>query len=95
MPRAREHRFADDGARQAELEPSIDRLLGLSNEITINGVTDDLLENHRILNELCHTLDASRLTTMACVSMLETDSPLLHVSDILSYNHYFGWYARA
>ncbi|NLI54337.1 MAG: glycoside hydrolase family 2 protein [Clostridiales bacterium] len=68
---------------------------GLSNEITINGVTDDLLENHRILNELCHTLDASRLTTMACVSMLETDSPLLHVSDILSYNHYFGWYGAS
>ena len=65
---------------------------GLSNEITMNGVTEDLLENHRILNDLCHRLDPSRLTTMACVSMLETDSPLLKIPDILSYNHYFGWY---
>jgi beta-galactosidase len=68
---------------------------GLSNEITISGVDDDLMENHRVLNELCHKLDASRLTTIACVSMLETDSPLLGIPDILSYNHYFGWYGAS
>ena len=68
---------------------------GLSNEITINGVSDDLMENHRILNDLCHRLDSSRLTTMACVSMLETDSPLLKIPDVLSYNHYFGWYGAS
>ncbi len=68
---------------------------GLSNEITISGVSDDLLENHRILNDLTHKLDASRLTTMACVSMLETDSPLLDIPDTLSYNHYFGWYGAS
>lgn len=68
---------------------------GLSNEITMNGVNDDLLENHRILNDLCHQLDDSRLTTVACVSMLETDSPLLDIPDILSYNHYFGWYGAS
>lgn len=68
---------------------------GLSNEITMNGVTEDLLENHRILNDLCHRLDDSRLTTMACVSMLETDSALLDIPDVLSYNHYFGWYGAS
>lgn len=66
---------------------------GLSNEITASGaVTDDLVENHKQLNELCHSLDATRPTTMAHVFMLETDSPLIDLPDIGSYNLYFGWY---
>lgn len=66
---------------------------GLSNEITAaSTVNDDLLENHRLLNDLCHKLDATRPTTMANVFMLETDSPILEVPDINSYNLYFGWY---
>ncbi len=66
---------------------------GLSNEITASGgVTEDLLENHRLLNDLCHRLDPTRFTTMADVFMLETDSPLLEIPDVNSYNLYFGWY---
>lgn len=66
---------------------------GLSNEISASGgVTDDLMENHRLLNDLCHSLDATRPTTMAHAFMLETDSPLLEIPDIASYNLYFGWY---
>lgn len=66
---------------------------GLSNEITAaGGVTDDLLENHRLLNDLCHRLDSTRPTTMAHVFMLETDSELIQIADIGSYNLYFGWY---
>ena len=66
---------------------------GLSNEITAaSAVDEDLLENHRQLNELCHALDKTRFTTMADVFMLETDSPLLEVPDVNSYNLYFGWY---
>ncbi len=66
---------------------------GLSNEITAAGtVTEDMLENHRILNDLCHKMDPSRPTTMAHVFMLETDSPLIEIADIGSYNLYFGWY---
>ena len=66
---------------------------GLSNEITASGTaTEDLLENHRILNDLCHELDKTRPTTMAHVFMLETDSPLIPIADIGSYNLYFGWY---
>lgn len=66
---------------------------GLSNEITVTtGVTEDLMENHRILNDLCHKLDPSRPTTMAHVFSLETDSPLVHLPDICSYNLYYGWY---
>ncbi len=66
---------------------------GLSNEITASGaVTGDLLENHRLLNDLCHNMDKTRPTTMAHVFMLETDSPLIAIADIGSYNLYFGWY---
>ena len=66
---------------------------GLSNEISAaGGVTEDLLENHRLLNVLCHKLDYTRPTTMAHVFMLETDSELLTIPDIGSYNLYFGWY---
>ena len=66
---------------------------GLSNEITITGSKNpDLLENHYILNDLCHKMDATRLTTMAAVSMCGMDEEIVHISDVLSYNHYFGWY---
>ena len=72
--------------------PSI-AVWGLSNEITAaSAVDEDLLENHRLLNELCHRMDPTRLTTMANVFMLETDSPILEIPDINSYNLYFGWY---
>ena len=66
---------------------------GLSNEITAaSAVNEELLENHRALNELCHTLDTTRPTTMANVFMLDTDSPILEIPDVNSYNLYFGWY---
>jgi len=65
---------------------------GLSNEISIGGSDDDLLENHRILNDLCHEMDKTRLTTIAAVSMCKLDDPYLQIPDVVSYNHYFGWY---
>lgn len=66
---------------------------GLSNEITVaSTVNEALLENHRALNDLCHRMDPSRLTTMASAFMLEIESPILEIPDINSYNLYFGWY---
>ena len=65
---------------------------GLSNEISIAGSSDDLLENHRILNDLVHQMDKTRLTTIAAVSMCKMDDPYLLIPDVVSYNHYFGWY---
>ena len=77
---------------QSYNHPSI-AVWGLSNEITAaSPVNEDLLENHRQLNELCHRLDPTRLTTMANVFMLEIDNPILEIPDINSYNLYFGWY---
>ena len=65
---------------------------GLSNEITISGSDEDLLENHRILNDLCHNMDKTRLTTIACVSPCDINDPYVKIPDVVSYNHYFGWY---
>ena len=65
---------------------------GLSNEISIGGSDDDLLDNHRILNDLCHEMDKTRLTTIAAVSMCKMEDPYLQIPDVVSYNHYFGWY---
>ena len=65
---------------------------GLSNEISIGGSDDDLLENHNILNDMCHEMDKTRLTTIAAVSMCKMDDPYLLIPDVVSYNHYFGWY---
>ena len=66
---------------------------GLSNEITMQGEGDpDLLENHRILNDLAHEMDKTRLTTIAAISMCPIDAEYLTIPDVISYNHYFGWY---
>ena len=65
---------------------------GLSNEITISGSTPDLLENHTILNNLAHEMDKTRLTTIAAVSMCKMEDPYIQIPDVVSYNHYFGWY---
>ena len=65
---------------------------GLSNEISIAGSDEDLLDNHKALNDLCHEMDPTRLTTIACVSMCDKNDPYVQIPDVVSYNHYFGWY---
>lgn len=66
---------------------------GLSNEITMKGDSDeDLLENHRILNDMVHKMDPARPTTIAVVSMCDIHDPYIQIPDVVSYNHYFGWY---
>ncbi len=65
---------------------------GVSNEILIGGISDKLVENHVELNELCHKMDPTRLTTIAHVTMTPVESPIHNITDVESYNHYFGWY---
>lgn len=66
---------------------------GLSNEIIMGGKsTPDMISNHKELNELAHSIDSTRLTTMATVTMCQPDDEINAISDVLSYNHYFGWY---
>lgn len=65
---------------------------GVSNEILIGGISEQLIENHKELNALCKEMDPTRLTTIAHVSMTPVDSPMHGLTDVESYNHYFGWY---
>ena len=66
---------------------------GLSNEITMDGAKDpDLISNHHRLNDLVHEMDKTRPTTVACISMCDMTEEYVHISDVVSYNHYFGWY---
>lgn len=65
---------------------------GISNEITIAGESEALYRNLTDLNALVKKLDPSRLTTMAEVSMVPMNSEHVYITDVLSYNHYFGWY---
>ena len=93
MPTGRENTISQmkELVAQNYNHPSI-VVWGLSNEISIAGSSEDLLENHRILNDLCHEMDKTRLTTIASVSMCKMDDPYLQIPDVVSYNHYFGWY---
>ena len=65
---------------------------GIANEITIGGESESLYRNLADLQALSKKLDPSRLTTMAEVSMVPMDSEHVYITDVLSYNHYFGWY---
>ena len=65
---------------------------GISNEILIGADREDLRQNLRDLHELAKSMDPSRLTTMAQVSMTPMDSEHNFITDVVSYNHYFGWY---
>ena len=68
---------------------------GIENEITLSGERNKkLIEGLRRLNDLAHTLDPSRVTTCAQVAMAKPDSQLNRLTDILGYNHYFGWYMQ-
>lgn len=65
---------------------------GISNEITIGSVTPQLVENLKDLNKLAQTIDPSRLTVMAQLSSLPMENEQNEITDIVAYNHYFGWY---
>ncbi|MGN0758062.1 MAG: glycoside hydrolase family 2 TIM barrel-domain containing protein, partial [Candidatus Ventricola sp.] len=66
---------------------------GLSNEITMTMTDEaDMLRVHRALNDLCHEMDKTRLTTLAAVSPCPINALVVHIPDVVSYNHYFGWY---
>ena len=94
MPTARENTITQmkELIVQNYNHPSI-VVWGLSNEISMKGDEDpDLLENHRILNDMCHEMDATRPTTIAVVSPCSIESPYIQIPDVVSYNHYFGWY---
>ncbi len=66
---------------------------GISNEITISTKKRaDMMDNHKVLNDLIHEMDPSRPTTLACYAMCAPFDPVGHLSDVVSWNLYLGWY---
>ena len=66
---------------------------GISNEITISTKNKkDMLDNHHQLNDLVHQLDPTRLTTLACYAVCGPFNPVAHITDLVSWNLYLGWY---
>ncbi len=66
---------------------------GVSNEITISTKDKkDMLDNHRVLNDLCHQMDPTRFTTLACYAMCGPMNRSAHITDVVSWNLYLGWY---
>ena len=66
---------------------------GVSNEITISTKDKkDMLDNHYVLNDLCHQMDPTRPTTLACYAMCGPFNKVAHITDIVSWNLYLGWY---
>ena len=67
---------------------------GVSNEITISGRKHkkDMLDNHHALQKLCKEMDPTRPTTLACFAMCLHFNPVAHITDLVGWNLYLGWY---
>lgn len=66
---------------------------GLSNEITISTKDKkDMLDNHRMLNDLVHKMDPTRYTSLACYAMCGPFNKVAHITDLVGWNLYLGWY---
>ena len=65
---------------------------GISNEILIGGISQELVDTHHDLEKLCKELDPTRLTTIAHDSTTPVNGPMHHITDLESNNHYFDWY---
>lgn len=69
---------------------------GVSNEITISTKDNrDMRDNHHVLNDLCHEMDKTRLTTLACYAMCGPFNPVAHITDLVSWNLYLAGTCRA
>ncbi len=66
---------------------------GVSNEITISTKDKkDMLDNHRMLNDLIHEMDPTRPTVLACYAVCGPFNKVAHITDLVSWNLYLGWY---
>ena len=67
---------------------------GVSNEITISGrkYKKQMLENHHVLNDLCHKMDPTRPTTLAGYAVCHPFHPVSKITDLVGWNLYLGWY---
>jgi beta-galactosidase len=77
--------------RQNFNHPSI-MFWGIQNEIQIGGNRPEVRRLVKELNELTKKEDPTRLTTMANVMFVDEKDEYNYITDIVSYNKYYGWY---
>jgi len=65
---------------------------GIQNEIQIGGDRPEVRAVVRELNALTKKEDPTRLTTMANVMFVPDNDAYNHMTDIIGYNKYYGWY---
>ncbi|MCH3909551.1 MAG: glycoside hydrolase family 2 protein [Bacilli bacterium] len=66
---------------------------GISNEITMKKASEDRYEEHIKLNNLVHELDPHRYSVIAGFVMISDWNKLNFLTDAVSLNLYYGWYA--
>lgn len=79
--------------RQNYNHPSI-YCWGVQNEISIGLATPGLTQGITELHNIAKRLDSTRPTASAQLAISPNNFKLNEVTDILGYNHYFGWYAQ-
>jgi len=77
--------------RQNYNHPSI-MFWGIQNEIQIGGERAEVRKLVKELNELTKEEDPTRLTTMANVMFVSEEDEYNHITDIVGFNKYYGWY---
>ncbi len=92
-PKAKENTYSQlkELVVQNYNHPSI-AVWGLSNELDIQENYIDVTENHKVLNDLCHSLDSTRLTVIGSIASTASDDPFINITDAVGYNLYYGWY---
>jgi beta-galactosidase len=66
---------------------------GISNEITMYRKNrKNMLEFHKKLNATVKEMDPTRPTTLACFAMCGPFNKVAHITDIVAWNLYLGWY---
>lgn len=68
---------------------------GIENEISIGTPSPSLHKGLSELDSIAKQLDETRPTTCAQFTVCPVTSKLNYITDILGYNHYFGWYFQS
>ena len=76
---------------QSKHHPSI-CFWGIQNEIAMLGEYFDMYRKTSSLNQLAKQLDSSRITVSANLYCVKNNSPLNHITEMVGYNQYYGWY---
>ncbi len=65
---------------------------GVHNEIQIGGERPEVRKLVKELSELSKKEDPTRLITAANVTFVDKNDEFNHITDVIGYNSYFGWY---